>query len=454
MISKFKTEILIGSLLLATLAVILANQVIVRSCELTVNSAIEIGCADDREIGGTSEASAGTDGDVFKFCYSVDEASLSKNYTLISIAPKGDFPSDVSWLDHIEITAKTKRPEGEQVTFYVKDFEPAVSVEDDLTSLKYNETVLRLSNKMETVTLHRDEFLVPTWWQKRFDAKDKVAKPSFKDVRYFEINANTSGKGEIDIASIRCVGNYVESATLNQVLLWVWMGGALIGIIFRMVKLKNELEDKILSTSQLLEHNNMLATESATYHELARRDPLTGLFNRYGLEAELKALSSKGSFQYAMLLFDLDKFKEINDNLGHSYGDRVLFDLATIVRSKLSDKDVVARWGGDEFLAILANHDVKQASNFAEEIRQSILASDLIYSCSFGVCESEVDGNFESTFSKADAAMYDSKNSGRNKVTSYREKRGRRSADRSLHVVPEITLLPNDLPTGEFAIYE
>lgn len=454
MISKFKTEILIGSLLLMTLAVILLNQFIVRSCAISAENAARVGCADDREVGGTSEAAAGIHGDIFRFFYRVDGDSNANTYSLISIVPGEDFPKDLSWADRIEITAKTNRPEGEQMTFYVKNFEPDVSVDGDTTSLKYNEALLLLSNKYETITLHRNDFLVPLWWQKRYNVQGDTAKPTFNNVKYFEFNADTNGQGEIYIASVRCVGNWINSATLNQVLLWMWMGGALVVIMFRMLRLKKRLDDKIVSTSQLLEQNNLLITESATYHELARRDPLTGLFNRYGLEAELNAMTKKNGSGYAMLLFDLDKFKEINDNLGHSYGDRVLFDVATIVRAKLGEKDIAARWGGDEFLVILFNRNVKQASDFAEEVRQSILASDLIYSCSFGICEAEADSNFEATFSKVDSAMYESKDSGRNKITSYRAKGGRRASDEVNAVVPEITLLPNDLPTGGFHIFE
>ncbi len=454
MISKFKTEILIATLLLVTLAVILANKVVVRSCSLLPQNAAKVMSGDDRAWGGTSVSSAEIDDDLFRFTYDVNGKSLEKIYSLISISPGEDFPRDLSWVDRFEITCKTTRQGGEQVFFYIKDFEPTISIEGDYASLKYNETLLSLSDKMETVTVRPKDFLVPTWWQQSYNAKGKAAEVAFKNVTLFEFNVNTGGEGVIEIASIQCVGNWVDSATLNQSLLWLWMGGTLIGLVVRTLRLKKRLQDKTVSASQLQAHNNLLITESATYHELARRDPLTGLFNRYGLEAEFADLSSKSSFEYSMLLFDLDKFKEINDNLGHCYGDRVLFDVATIVRSKLGDKDIIARWGGDEFLVILSNRSAKQASDFAEEIRQSILASDLIYSCSFGVCKSEADSNFESIFSKADAALYDSKNSGRNKISSYRKESGRRAADRHTAAVPEITLLPNDLPTGEFTIYE
>ena len=429
----------------------MANQFCVRSYELNTNNTGELATAQGKD----SEAAAEITGDVFKLSYLVPETTSRDSFSVIAISPDEDFQSDLSWVDRFEIKIRSNRLNGEHVSLYVRNFEPQVSVGDDSTSSKYNETLLSLSNKMETIAVKLDDFTVPTWWRKRFDVRGDAAHLSFDNVELFEFNVNSAGEGEIEIASIRCLGNWINPATLNQGLLWTWMGGMLIGIIFRMLNLKKKLDDKTVRESHLVAHNNLLISESATYHELARRDPLTGLFNRYGLETELEELSSKDCFDYTMLLFDLDKFKEINDNRGHSYGDRVLFDVATIVRSMLGERDIVARWGGDEFLVMLNNRTAKQASDFAEEIRQSISTSDLVYSCSFGICKFEIDSDFESTFSKADSALYDSKNSGRNKVSSYRGKSGRRASDHDTSaVVPEITLLPNDLPTGEFTIYE
>lgn len=455
MFSNFKKELIIVSLLLATLALIFSNKFVERSYEVTALNIRGLGCSDDGIAGGQSEAWGENTGDVIKFRYRVAGEAFQKNYSLISIYPEDGFQSDLSWVDKFQIKIRTNRPGGEQVRFYVRDFDPGISEEVDRPRIKYNETLLSLSNELETITVRRDEFHVPTWWKQEFAVKGKAARLSFDNVESFEFNTNNAGEGEIEIASIRCLGNWINPATLNQSLLWMWMGGMLIGIIFRMLNLKKKLDDKTVRESHLVAHNNLLISESATYHELARRDPLTGLFNRYGLETELEELSSKYYFDYTMLLFDLDKFKEINDNRGHSYGDRVLFDVATIVRLMLGERDIVARWGGDEFLVMLNNRTAKQASDFAEEIRQSVSASDLVYSCSFGICKAEIDSDFESTFSKADSALYDSKNSGRNKVSSYREKGGRRASDHDTSaVVPEITLRLNEMPSGEFTIYE
>jgi diguanylate cyclase (GGDEF)-like protein len=86
---------------------------------------------------------------------------------------------------------------------------------------------------------------------------------------------------------------------------------------------------------------------------LATLDPLTGVANRRDLDRELAARIETGQ-EFCVLLFDLDGFKEINDHFGHLYGDQVLKQLAARLSSQVRPRDYVCRWGGDEFLAILA----------------------------------------------------------------------------------------------------
>jgi diguanylate cyclase (GGDEF)-like protein len=452
--SKFKTEILVGSLLLATLALILANQFLVRSYEITPENASRIGWVDDRQNGGSSIATGEISDGLFKFGYKVNADSFGINYSIMSIFPDEEFKTDLSWVEQFEIKIRSDKSERDHVIFYVRNSEPGVTVVGDETSTKCSERLLSLSDEMQTITVDRDEFRVPNWWQQQYSVSGKAANPSFNDVQSFEFNVNSTGEGEIQIASIRGTGNWINSAALNQCLLWVWLGGMMIGVIYRMLTLKKRLSEESAKGSQLKAHNKLLISESATYHELACRDPLTGLYNRYGLESELEEQAAKHYFDYSMLLLDLDKFKEINDNFGHSYGDRVLFDVATIVRSMIGSKDIAARWGGDEFLIILHKRDVAQASEFAEDVRQAVLASGLAYSCSFGICKSEIGKKFESTFSEADAALYKSKNGGRNRISRYPERGDCKSEEFETAIVPGITLLADDLPVGDFTTHE
>jgi len=159
-------------------------------------------------------------------------------------------------------------------------------------------------------------------------------------------------------------------------------------------------------------------------------DGLTGLTNRKGFDQALKAgLSASGSEEQGMsLLFaDIDFFKRVNDSYGHLFGDKVLRAVAQILKDNVKGKDTAARYGGEEFVILLPETPVEGACHLAEKIRTTVersrikrIGSNEVISSitiSLGVaCYRK--GESESDFvARADAALYESKNNGRNRVT-------------------------------------
>ncbi len=169
-------------------------------------------------------------------------------------------------------------------------------------------------------------------------------------------------------------------------------------------------------------------------------DALTGLKTRSFFEEESKiyldmihnisAGKRKQWFGFKNLSFlfiDIDFFKKVNDTYGHNIGDTVLKKVAeTLVRS-VRVGDTVARWGGEEIVASLLGADLNDAKNKAEEIRKDVEAltfeenPDLKVTVSIGVVSSDVSSDFTELIKRADSALYESKNSGRNKVSVYSE---------------------------------
>lgn len=159
---------------------------------------------------------------------------------------------------------------------------------------------------------------------------------------------------------------------------------------------------------------------------MANHDQLTNILNRRGLQDRLKAelsLYKRYGRAFSIILFDLDRFKLINDGLGHSYGDQVLNQVATMFSRAIRDEDVLGRWGGEEFLCILPELDHEAAGQFAERMR-TILAETplqvgnqtLHVTASFGYASCPTDeDNVESLVASADAALYQAKYSGRNR---------------------------------------
>ncbi|SBS34859.1 putative diguanylate cyclase YdaM [Marinomonas aquimarina] len=157
--------------------------------------------------------------------------------------------------------------------------------------------------------------------------------------------------------------------------------------------------------------------------ELILRDPLTNLLNRRAFNYRTKrALQHAQEYQqeFSMLLVDIDHFKMINDEHGHSTGDQVLAEVATMMASQVRDKDSIARWGGEEFALILPGTDQQSAADIGERLRQSFanlqVGNIALISASIGVTSYQAGDTLDSLFKRVDDAMYRAKQCGRNCV--------------------------------------
>jgi len=204
-----------------------------------------------------------------------------------------------------------------------------------------------------------------------------------------------------------------------------------IGVLV-LTSMKNYSEDS-LSRIGMFSQNLSLALHNAIIHEqmqrLAAIDPLTGLLNRrYGMirlrEEYSKAVRSEGSL--GIVMFDIDFFKKVNDTYGHLAGDRVLVHISKLVKPILREGDVLMRYGGEEFCAILPGASSEDSLKMAERIRFAVQESKVIYSefeikvtLSLGISsypENDIKHEQE-LLAAADEALYISKESGRNKST-------------------------------------
>jgi len=152
--------------------------------------------------------------------------------------------------------------------------------------------------------------------------------------------------------------------------------------------------------------------------EMSRVDKLTGVFNRRYFEEMLTSELDKAKrYQTALslIMFDLDHFKEINDSLGHMAGDRVLEKVAQAVRAGIRSSDILARWGGDEFL-VLTPVRMPCALKLAEKLRVMVEGLGCGVSASFGVVEFCMEDTVEDLMKRADRALYNAKQKGRNSL--------------------------------------
>lgn len=202
-------------------------------------------------------------------------------------------------------------------------------------------------------------------------------------------------------------------------------------------KHKNELEQRVQQrTGELLEANDQLREEikereriEAVLQQTARTDYLTQLPNRRAMIQILDkeaARFQRAQHPFSLVLLDIDHFKSINDSFGHDGGDEILVRIAQHMRSWMREKDVLARWGGEEFLILLSDTDVGRATEQAERLRTAIESQtfgiqqgETRITASLGVAGYLGDQGIDSCIKDADIALYRAKSSGRNRVVTY-----------------------------------
>ena len=164
---------------------------------------------------------------------------------------------------------------------------------------------------------------------------------------------------------------------------------------------------------------------------LSYMDPLTEIYNRNMLYEELDNFISRAhryNEPVSIIIFDIDHFKEVNDVHGHITGDEVLVELAELVQSLLRKSDLLARWGGEEFIILVPHTTFHGAIELAQKIQNNISKHAFTkigkLRCSFGVCQYNALYTQKEFLTWADKALYKAKQQGRNRICVYTKKSG------------------------------
>jgi diguanylate cyclase (GGDEF)-like protein len=189
------------------------------------------------------------------------------------------------------------------------------------------------------------------------------------------------------------------------------------------VKLIKPSFHKVLSFTEVTSIENEM--EDLEYK--AHNDQLTDIYNRHYFNQHLineieKYKRDKNPF--SLVIFDIDNFKSVNDEHGHQIGDQILQEITLLLKTKIRKYDILARWGGEEFVILLQGTTQQNAKKVAEYIRKVIenskFVGNLEVTCSFGIAEVSSIDDHEDLVKKADVALYRAKNDGKNRVETYR----------------------------------
>ena len=153
------------------------------------------------------------------------------------------------------------------------------------------------------------------------------------------------------------------------------------------------------------------------------KDNQLNIYNRKKFSEELKKelhRAERYGTNLSLIMFDVDNFKEINDNYGHNKGDQILQSFVDIVKEEIREHDILARYGGDEFMIIAPETDLNEVENLAKRLLKKInnysCVENIEPTCSFGVAEFKDGDSFEEFVEKVDKALYRAKEKGRNQV--------------------------------------
>lgn len=241
------------------------------------------------------------------------------------------------------------------------------------------------------------------------------------------ISSNGSGSKNVlnikeKIASINLQDNGFEALTLLQNELI----NAASSIEKEMDTVTNKLQTGKSKVQELEEKVKTLESELNRTKAENMKDHLTGLLTRRAFSDEIKKVESayeRIKTQYAVIFFDLDHFKKLNDTYGHECGDVVLSTFGKILNKSIRDHDLVGRYGGEEFVAIIHFNLNRELLQFLKRIKTIVTENSFLYkdkkikvTFSAGVAIRSSYATYENTLQKADMLLYQAKENGRNKI--------------------------------------
>lgn len=279
--------------------------------------------------------------------------------------------------------------------------------------------------------------------QNRFEVDQKVLAKKTADIarlislmnKYLGDAIHSNANGSNNIKNIKNQIKSISNTTPTQEdvhNLQTKLVKAATDIELEMKNVHKDLESGQNDVCILKEKIELLESELKETQETSMVDHLTKVLNRRSFEIELKKAESRflrNNEDYAIIFFDLDYFKNVNDTYGHNAGDIVLKTFASIIKKLTRDTDVVARYGGEEFIAILSYKELFELYRYMERIKTVVTKNKFVY----------LQNRIEITFSagvqirsncidaadimlKADKFLYQSKNTGRNKITFWNKK--------------------------------
>lgn len=359
---------------------------------------------------------------------------------LTTLSAQGNRGMNLSDYEHLVMHLDYKGT-ANKIRIAIRNFNPSYSTSADPNSTKFNAVNLHTKELNKENRIALTTFAVADWWLAKYNIPLSEASAELSNAMVITVDFSSEdrpavGLNEFSIKTLELRGQWIKVEYWYLLILSAWMLGILVFAIRRLMELNAQTKHDVEVINQLSSTNEQLKEETNKFRRLSTVDPLTQLYNRFGIDQIIASLTGNAQLtavnapHYSLMVIDIDHFKQINDKYGHDAGDLVLQHIAKIIQSHLRAGDFVGRWGGEEFIVIMPALTKKTAMAMAEIIRDAIASApcsfinpsssapvenSLTVTASFGVGERQPDEDFASCFKRADNALYKAKEQGRNR---------------------------------------
>jgi diguanylate cyclase (GGDEF)-like protein len=393
---------------------------------LDASTALPVRAIDDSSSGGKTTSSIRRDGHALAMDCDIRAGYAWPYCTMVFELGRPPRGLDLSGFDAVRVRAGAMGPEpSQQLRLFLLDHNPAYSRTSQPDSAKVQELVYDpVSHRELSVQLR--QFTVSSWWSTAHPVGVEHAGTEFDNVVAFQIatgGAVVPGHHVITVDQIEFTGKLVPAATFRLWIIGLWIAGGFVYLLKYALDVRRSLLATRFGKAALEQLNDELRQEAAQLHGMARRDPLTGALNRFGLRDELSKAAGRGDarfFPLSIVFVDIDHFKKINDTHGHDVGDQVIREISDVIHAAVQRDDICARWGGEEFLLIFPGTPATDARAIAERLRRAMSRhawpGGMQVTGSFGIAQAAAGEDLVDGIKRADEAMYLAKSNGRNRV--------------------------------------
>lgn len=423
-------DIILGFLVIITIFAITGqDQILERRFVIDNQSGLSLNVYDDRESGGDSSIFLDDSKTMEWRC--VLRASYDFPFCGFEILFDANRTNgiDLTHFEKVRIWLDYKGP-SQTLRIYLRNFDPQYSHKEIRQSTKYNQVEFNVNMLDGVAEFSLRDFFVANWWVFDNNIPPHLSRPQFDNITIFEVQTGSGrplGEHYFRLHKVEFVGKALSTADWYLTIMVFWLFIILCFLGYRIISLKDEVIIQRKRESELMEINALLDTRSKALELKAKIDPLTGAFNRLGLEEAF----SLGLYEWrnnkrplSLIMMDIDHFKNINDTFGHDVGDSILSKLSELILQHIRSQDLLARWGGEEFVLVCRDTDIDNAFGLAEKLRGLIASQSfpkgIQVTASFGVAMLNTNENLEQLFKAVDIALYEAKATGRNRVVASR----------------------------------